>query len=102
MVSAKTRCITEQRDAYGYYWRYTPSPGEPEETLDVAIRIATMVAGKEANRSRKTYVVASTPQPSPAIFVLARNHPELAAITMSVMYELTPEGECIHHQPTSH
>lgn len=103
MVSAKTRCITERRDAYGYYWRYTLSPGEPEETLDMAIRIATMVAGKEAKRSRKTYVVASTPQPSPAVFVLARNHPELAAITMSVRYELTPEGEYIHHhQPTSH
>jgi hypothetical protein len=102
MVSAKIRCITERRDAHGYYWRYTPSPGEPEETLDMAIRIATMVAGKEANRSRKTYVVASTSQPSPAVFVLARNHPELAAIAMSVMYELTPEGECIQHQPTSH
>jgi hypothetical protein len=96
MVSAKTRCITERRDADGYYWRYTRSPGEP------AIRIATMIAGKEANRSGKTYVVASTPQPSPAVFLLARNHPALAAIAMSVMYELTPEGECIHHQPASH
>jgi hypothetical protein len=68
----------------------------------MAVRIATMVAGQEAQRSRKTYFVALTPQPSPAVFVLARNHPELAAFTMSVMYELTPEGECIHHQSTSH
>jgi hypothetical protein len=63
------------------------------------IRIATIVAGTEANRSGKTHVVASTPQPSPAVFVLARNHPDLAAIAISVIFEFTPEGECICHQP---
>jgi hypothetical protein len=103
MVSTKTRCITERRDAQGYYLALPAvARRAPGETLDMAIRIATMVAGTEANRSGKTYVVASTPQPSPAVFVLARNHPELAAIAMSVMYELTPEGDCIRHQPTSH
>jgi hypothetical protein len=59
----------------------------------MAIRVAGEVAADEARKSGKTYVVASTPQPSPAVFVLARNHPELAAIAMSVMYELTPEGD---------
>jgi hypothetical protein len=37
MVSRKPHCITERRDAHGYFWRYTHSPGEPEETLDMAI-----------------------------------------------------------------
>lgn len=46
MVRGKPACITERRDAHGYYWRYSHSPGEPEETLDMALRIATMVAGK--------------------------------------------------------
>ncbi|MBV8890514.1 MAG: hypothetical protein JO266_00800 [Acidobacteria bacterium] len=68
----------------------------------MAIRIATMVAGTEANRSGKAYVVASTSQPPPAVFVLPRTHPELATITMSVMFEFTPEGECIRHKPARH
>ena len=104
MVRTKTGRITKRRAAHGYYWCYTHVRGEPEETLDIAIRIATMVAGKEDGRSGKTYVVAWTPQPSPApaVFVLARDHPELAAIAMSTMYELTPEGDCIRHQPTAH
>jgi hypothetical protein len=80
MVSGKPSCITEGCCAHGYYWRYSHAPGEPEEALDMAIRIATMVAGTEANRSGKTHVVASTPQPSPAVFVLARTHPDLPAI----------------------
>jgi hypothetical protein len=102
MVRGKPSCITERRDVHGYYWRYSHSPGEPEETLDMAIRIATMVAGTEANRSGKTHVVASTPPPSPAVFVLARNHPDLAAIALSVMFEFTPEGECICHKAARH
>ena len=36
------------------YWRYSHSPGAPEETLDMAIRIATMVAGTEAIRRGRT------------------------------------------------
>jgi hypothetical protein len=102
MTRAKTQCITERRDAHGYYWRYTHSPGEPEETLDMAITIATMVAGTETKRSGKTYVVASTPQPSPAVYVLPRAHPELATVAMSVMFEFTPEGDCIRHNPRLH
>jgi hypothetical protein len=49
-----------------------------------------------------THVVVSTPQPSPAVFVLARTHPELAALAMSVMFEFTPGGECIRHNPARH
>jgi hypothetical protein len=102
MVSAKPGCITERRDAHGYYWRYTHSPGEPAETLDMAIMVAGEVAATEARKNGRTYVVASTRQPSPAVFVLACDHPELAAIAMSVMCEFTPAGECIRHKPGRH
>lgn len=102
MVNAKPNCITERHDAHGYYWRYTHSPGEPDETLTIAIRVAGEVAANEARKSGKTYVVASTPQPSPAVFVLAHNHPELGAVAMSVMFEFTPKGECIRHKPAQH
>lgn len=102
MVSAKPSCITERRDAHGYYWRYTHSPDEPEETLTMAIRVAGEAAANEARMSEKTYVVASTLQPSRAVFVLARNHPELAGVAMSVMFEFTPKGERIRHKPGRH
>jgi hypothetical protein len=99
MVRGKPSCITERRNAHGYYWRYSHSPGEPDETLTMAIRVADEVAADEARKSGKTYVVASTPQPSLAVFVFARTHPALA---MSVMFEFTPEGECIRHKPRWH
>ena len=38
--------------------------------------VAGEVAANEARKSGKTYVVASTPQPSPAIYVFACDHPD--------------------------
>src|SRR5262249_2693291 len=109
MVSTMTgnddegHCITESRTAHGYYWRYTHAKDEDDETLLMAIRIAGDVAADEARKSGKTYVVASTPQPSPAVYVLAADHPELSSLAMHVMYAMTPEGECIRHRkPTRH
>ncbi len=67
MVNDKPRCITDRRDTHDYYWHYTHSPGEPGETLEMAIRIAGEVAADQARKSGETYVVASTPQPSPTV-----------------------------------
>jgi hypothetical protein len=78
---------------YGYYWRYEHSSGEPQETFKMAVGVAGTLAYEEANKSGKNYVVASRPEPAPAVYVLACDHPELSALT--VLYEFTPEGECI-------
>ena len=97
-----TSCISERRDANGYYWRYTHSPDEPHDTLTAAIMIAAEVAAEEARKYGRTYVVGSTPSPSAAVFVLARDHPELAAIEMSILFEFTADGECIKHKARRH
>jgi hypothetical protein len=57
----KPDCITEKRTAQGFWWRYTHSKDEPNETIEMAIRAAGEVAADEARKSGKTYIVASTP-----------------------------------------
>jgi hypothetical protein len=101
-MAASTHCITEKNTAYGYWWRYRHPNDEPDDTLDTAIIIATEVAANEARKSGKTYVVASTPQPSPAVYVFASDHPDAGNHDISIMYELTPTGERIPHTATRH
>jgi hypothetical protein len=36
--------ITERRTKHGYYWRYEHPKGEPDETLDMAIGVAGVLA----------------------------------------------------------
>ena len=40
--------ITENTTADGYCWRYDHSVDEPEETFEMAYRVASCVAGDEA------------------------------------------------------
>ena len=95
--------ITENTTEHGYYWRYDHAPDEPQETLTMAIQVAGTVAADEARKTGKTYFVASTPAPFPAVYVLACDHPELSRMPISVMFELTPKGECIRRKkPTRH
>ena len=94
-----SRCITEYRDAHGYFWRYEDSGDEPPETLIVATRIAATVAEDEARKSGKSYVVASTAEPN-AVHALAYDHPELSNFAMTIIYEFTPEGQIVHRQNT--
>jgi hypothetical protein len=82
-ASEKPHCITERQTAHGYWWRYTHSSGEPEDTLTTAI----MIAADEARRRGKTYVVASTPEPSTAVYVFASDHPDASKAGISIMYQ---------------
>jgi hypothetical protein len=66
-ASKKSDCITESRTAAGFWWRYTHSQDEPDETIEMAIRVAGEAAASEARKSGKTYVVASTPPPAAAV-----------------------------------
>jgi len=99
-ASIEINCITERRSADGYYWRYTHSPGEPQDTLTAAIMMAVEVAAEEARNAGKTYVVASTPRPSPAVYIFASDHPDRSNAAINVMYELTPDGGRIQHRRT--
>ena len=94
--------ITEREDTQGYWWRYRHPPGEPAEIFEMAIRIAGEVAATEARRRGKTYIVASTLQPAPAVYVFACDHPDVAKVGIHVMFEFTPAGDCIRHKPTRH
>jgi hypothetical protein len=47
--------------------------------------VAGEVAANEARKSGKTYVVASTPQPSPAIYVFACDHLDTRKVRISIM-----------------
>jgi len=95
-------CITERTTAYGYWWRYRHSPGEPAETLDAAIMIAAEVVADEARKNGKTYVLASTPAPAAAVYVFAGDHPDAGKLGQNIMYELTPAGGCIRRRRTVH
>jgi hypothetical protein len=97
-----SNCITARQTPYGFWWRYQHPAGEPEETLTGAIMVASEVAATEARKSRKTYVVASTPAPAPAVYVFARNHPDAARPNINIMYELTPNGGCLRRNAIRH
>ncbi len=93
-------CITERETPHGYWWRYRHREGDPQETLTAAIAIASEVAATEACRRGKTYIVASAPQPSPAVYVFACDHPDAANVGFNVMLEFTPAGERIRRPGT--
>src|SRR5260370_6038055 len=88
-------CITERTDEHGYWWRYQHSADEAHDTLTAAIMVAADVAAQEARRSGKTYVVASTPLPAPAVYVFAVDHPDRSRAAVSLMCAFTPDGDLI-------
>ena len=96
MRDDKYRCITERETPFGYWWRYTHSQGEPDDTLHAATMIAVKIARDQARKDRKTYLVASTPLPNAAIYIFASDHPDAADPAINVMLELRPSGEPIH------
>ena len=93
-------CITERETPHGYWWRYAHSEGEPDDTLKAAIRVAGEVAATEARKRGKTYCVASTPQPTAAVYVFASDHPDAGDPAINVMLEFTPAGRRIRRPGT--
>jgi hypothetical protein len=93
-------CITERQTEHGYWARYQHSHDEPHVTLEAAIMVAGDIAAKEARKSGKNFVVASTPLPAPAIYVFAHDHPDAAKPGMNV-FEFSPGGERIRRSVRS-
>jgi len=77
---------------HGVHWQYEHCVDEPQETLDMAPSIAATIAIDEAQKTGKNYVVASSAQP-PTIHALASDHPAIADLGLTIMYEFTPRGE---------
>ncbi len=61
--------------------------------------IAGEVAAEEARKRGKTYLVASAPPPSPAIYGFACDHPDAGEIATNAMFAFTPAGEPVRHCP---
>jgi hypothetical protein len=93
-ASETPHCITERQTAHGDWWRHRHSYDEPDDTLTAAIVIAAEVAADEARKSGKTNVVASTPEPSAAVYVFACDHPDASQADISIMYQPTPDRHC--------
>jgi hypothetical protein len=88
-------CITEEDTPSGYRWRYQPASHHPNAAIEAMIHVAKAVAEAEARNSGKTYLVGSTPQPDPALYVFAHGHPDTCTAAIDVMFEFTPAGERI-------
>ena len=103
MADSATNCISEYRDLHGYVWMYEHTPDEPHDTLVAAIMIACEVAGMEADKGGKTYVVASMEAPEAAIYVLPFGHPMISQKALSIMFQRASGGKCIRMaKPKNH
>lgn len=96
MTSSET--VLAYYDEYGYVWRYEHSDDEPDDTLEAAIMIAGDVASTEAAKDGKVYVIAAASAPSVAIYALPFGHPMISKNVLSIMFQLTPDGQCIRMQ----
>ncbi len=83
--------IAEMTTRHGYSWRYDHPADEPEETFDMARRVVATVAEDEVRKHGKSYVVAMTLEPR-ATHVFSCEDPQLAALAMEVLYEMTPQA----------
>jgi hypothetical protein len=92
-------CISECQTEHGYWARYQHSHDEPQVTLEAAIMVAGEYAAREARKSGKTFVVASTKLPAPAVYVFAHDHPDAGKHDMNVMFEFSPSGKRIRRAP---
>ena len=63
--------------------------------------VAGEVAATEARKRGKTYFVASTPEPTAAVYVFACDHPDAGDRAINVMIEFTPDGKRIR-RPAIH
>jgi hypothetical protein len=101
-ASEKRHCITERETPYGYWWRYTHSQGEPENTFMAATAIAASVAADQAQKHGKTYFVSISDEPSRAVYIFACDHPDARNPTIHTALEIMPTGERISRNATRH
>jgi len=59
------------------------------------IHVAKVVANAEARHSGKSYLVGSTPQPDPALYAFAANHPDARDAAFNIMFDCPPGGKLV-------
>jgi hypothetical protein len=101
-MTPEADCITERQTPSGYWWRYTHSADEPDQTLVGAIKVAAYVAEQEAQKAGKTFIVATSSKRWPDVYVFAHDHPDAQRLDLNTMYEIMPTGELIQHGSTRH
>jgi hypothetical protein len=89
------RSITEIDTDFGYCWRYEAAPQQPAEAIIAMIPVAKAVAEAEARPTGKAHLVGATPQPRPALYVFASDHPDACKAAINVMFEFTSAGQRI-------
>src|ERR1700749_4977978 len=94
--------VTERHTAFGYWWRYSYAGDGPDPNLVGAIRIAAFVAEQEARKNGKTYLVATSSERWPDVYVFPHYHPDARRLDLTTMYEFTPLGACIRQGSTRH
>jgi hypothetical protein len=78
-------CISEDDTPHGYWWMTSRVPKSR-----LAICVGFQLADAEARRTGRTYFVASTALPSPAVYVFACDHPDARNAAITIMVEQTP------------
>ena len=94
MTSSVTDTIPHYYDLFGFVAMYEHTPDEPFETLYAAQKVFCEVAGIEAKKDGKTYVVALGTTPT-VLYLLPFGHPMITEKALSIMYQLTPGGRRI-------
>jgi hypothetical protein len=103
VFAATSKCIVSYNDEHGFVAIYEHSDDEPHETLFAATAMFMSVAAEEAVKGGKTYVVASTTDPSYTIFVLPFGHPLIEKRALSIMNQLMPDGRRVRSpKPKKH
>ena len=78
----------------GCLFRYDHSSGEPDETLDMARRVACTVAEGAAIDTGQSHIVVRSIKPK-GYAVFPEGHRALSRNTVVPVYEITPESACI-------
>ena len=84
----------ETSSANGCLFRYDHSSGEPDETLDMAMRTACTIAEGAAIDTGQSHIVARSIKPR-GYSVFPTGHRGLNGDKFVPVYEITPESACI-------
>jgi hypothetical protein len=92
--------VHQRRAVHGFEWMVEVRSFVNDALLRSLMVTSANVAAREARQSGKTYVLATSPVPSRAIYVLAASHPRLVSHPqMTTRYEFTPSGQMITVSP---
>jgi hypothetical protein len=78
----------------GLYCELAMPPSAAPEPEHLTVRAATILAGREAMRTGRGYMVATSRRPM-TVHVFAADHPSLPCVGMTVVHVVAPDGRTI-------